>query len=709
MPADTAYGSEERGLGVAPSSMMDEVLLPRKSLSVGAMGRGDEGRRYRLLAPIDRGGMGELFLAEMTAPGQDSAYVVLKRLLADLLDDDKYVSMFHSEAAVMSKLNHGNIVRVFDMPVIDGAPCLAMEYVRGRNVQQILTRHDELGTKIPPAIVLRIMADVLDGLAYAHDFHLEDGTPLNLVHRDVTPGNVLVSFDGDVKLTDFGIAKSQMSAVSTTVGIVKGKARYLSPEQILGEAATPSSDVFSAASVICEMLTGTPTFDRASVPKTLYAIVNGNRPNLEEALDFRAPLLVQTLDRALASKPPDRIKTAAEFRDQLEAAMRLLPNGRADREAVGAYISQLFADAEDPLARYEAAPAGIASPGGVPEKTEAEVATVHGYQPAPPPPIDDLEKSSQRFVGTELIRERPRQESDVFRQARTSGIGQVQPPPPPPPSSDDEYATDDPSVPSAEALALAAASAQAGPTQIVRGQPVDAPGATQQTSAEDPNESVDEALSVLAWLQARQSADALAADRGTPAPSISGPSITSSTSAPQLDLKALSVPDEPLPNLKNTGGKTLMVFLGGLALGVVLTLGVQSIIATPEAPATEAIARVESTEAKTEDPPPPPVEAAPVELAPPDETTEPDAPDEAPVEEAAEAPAAPATLDVLYPRGARVRVNGRLLKRRVPVHGLTLDDKKNTVRIFKRGYRKVISFTPEPGAAYEMSRKLKKR
>lgn len=701
--AQMSAGPSSGDLGVAPRSLMDEqVLLPRKSLSVGALGRGDEGRRYRLLAPIDRGGMGELFLAEMTAPGQDSAYVVLKRLLADLLDDEKYVSMFHSEAAVMSKLDHANIVRVFDMPVIDGAPCLAMEYVRGRNVQQILARNEELGTQMPAAVVLQIMADVLEGLAYAHAFRLEDGTPLNLVHRDVTPGNVLVSFDGDVKLTDFGIAKSQMSAVSTTVGIVKGKARYLSPEQILGEAATPRSDVFSAASVICEMLTGKPTFDRASVPKTLYAIVNGNRDSLEEVLDFRAPLLVQTLDRALESKPPDRIQSASEFHEQLEAAMRLLPGGRANRAQVGAYVSQLFADAEDPLARYEAAPAGIASPGGVPEKTESEVATVHGYQPASPTPPEapppakpyESELSEQRFLGTELIRERPRHESDVMRRARKEGVGQVQPPPIPEP-------TDDPSVPSAEALALAAASAQgAGPTQIVKGQPVDAP----MSEVQGPNESVDEALSVLAWLQARQSAEALKAPDRAP----SAPPKAPSTSAPPLDLSALSVPDEPLPDLRSRGGKTALVFVGGLALGVLLTLGAQALMPAEPEEAPEAIARVESTEAN----PPKPVEAAPVELAPPpaEEVEAPPPVEEEPpvVEEPPPAPA-PATLDVTYPRGARVRVNGRLLKRRVPVRGLKLDEKKNTVRIFKRGYRKTISFEPEPGAQYEMSKKLKKR
>src|SRR5262245_50894438 len=131
-------------LVAAQRSGMEDLLLPRRGLSIGATGRGDGERRYKLVAPIDRGGMGELFLAELHEPGENPRYVVIKRLLADLLDDDKYVTMFLAEADVMSKLNHPNIVRVFDTPMIEGTQCLAMEYVRGRNVQQMLTRCEDL-------------------------------------------------------------------------------------------------------------------------------------------------------------------------------------------------------------------------------------------------------------------------------------------------------------------------------------------------------------------------------------------------------------------------------------------------------------------------------------------------------------------------------------------------------------------------------------
>lgn len=703
----SADGSDHRDMGVAPQGPMDDQpLLPRRGLLVGAIGNGADGRRYRLLAPIDRGGMGELFLAELTQPHQPSRYVVLKRLLADLLDDEKYVAMFRSEADIMSKLDHDNIVRVFDTPTIENAPCLAMEYVRGRNVHQILMRHEELGTKMPPAIVLKIMADCLAGLGYAHDYRLPDGTHLELVHRDVTPGNVLVSFDGDVKLTDFGIAKSQMSAVSTTVGIVKGKARYLSPEQILGEAATPQSDIFSAASVVCEMLTNVPTYDRVSVPKTLYAIVNGNRAELEEVLDFRAPLLVQILDRALETDPKKRIQTANELREGIEAASRLLPGPRVERQHVAEYMSDLFRDVEDPLADYEHAPAGIASPGTQPSASPGELPTVHAYRPAEPPasaPPQKAARAAEKFHPTEVIRRETNElaadlidndSADTAALAAT-GIAEV-------------ILEEDPSVPSAEALAVAAESAYsstASGTQIVRGQPVADPAEQQ----EEAFESVDEALSVLAWLQSRQAEQA----GQTPPPPVGDkaptkPAPTASTSAPdaRLDLSA-HVPDEPLPELKSKRGPMLLVFTLGLLIGVVGTLAGQALLGEDAPPKTE-VAAADAVESPAQAPPPPKPEPEPEPEPEPKKPTLEVPPVE--LEAPPPPPAPPAKLDILYPRGARVRVDGRLLQRKVPIYGIELDDGNHTIRVFKkRGYKKSITFAAKRGEQFELKKKLKKK
>lgn len=318
-------------------------MLPRRSLQIGAVGTGVDGRHYRLVAPIQKGGMGELYLAEMVRSGSSPQRVVIKRLLADLLDDDKYIKMFRTEAAVMARLQHPNIVKLLDTPVIDHAQCLAMEFVYGRNLQQILHRHEQLRRAIPVRLTLSIIAQVMQGLHYAHTFLEPDGHPLQLVHRDVTPGNVLVGYNGAVKLTDFGIAKSKMSLVSTTVGIVKGKARYLAPEQILGEAASPRSDVYSAAVVTVELLSGEPLFERASLPKTLHAIVHGERPDLASYLPQARPPLVAALDRALAVDARRRPPTAEVFAQYLLRAVRDY-GGLASGPDVGSYLQSVFKD-----------------------------------------------------------------------------------------------------------------------------------------------------------------------------------------------------------------------------------------------------------------------------------------------------------------------------------------------------------------------------
>jgi serine/threonine protein kinase len=300
---------------------------------------------FKILAAIQRGGMGEVFLAERTA---DNDKVVLKRLLADYLEDDRYVRMFRSEAKVMSSLDHPNIVKVIDVPVIDGKQCLALEYVQGRNLAQILRRCRELNTVVPAQIALYVLIEVLRGLDYAHRFVLGDGRPLGLVHRDVTPGNILVAFDGQVKITDFGIAKSEMSSVSTTVGVVKGTTRYLSPEQIRGLPATQRSDLFSAAVVLVEALSGRALFDHGTVPPTLFAIVTGQRPKMTEVLPFEAPKLAQTLERALDLKPERRYRDARELLEALEDAQRAL--GRPiDRAGASVFLKELFRGTEQPF------------------------------------------------------------------------------------------------------------------------------------------------------------------------------------------------------------------------------------------------------------------------------------------------------------------------------------------------------------------------
>ena len=300
--------------------------------------------QYTVLSSIRRGGMGELFLADrVDETGRVRHKVVLKRLLADYLEDDSYVRMFRSEAKVMSSLSHPNIVRVFDVPDIDEKQCLAMEYVRGRNLHQIVRACHKIKKKLPPHIAIHIAMEILKGLQYAHTFVLPDGQPLDLVHRDVTPGNILVSYSGDVKITDFGISKSSMSTVQTTVGVIKGTTRYLSPEQVRSREPTPATDLFALATVLTEALSGAPLFARGSVPATLFAIVTGERPPVHDLLPFESPELAQVLEKALSVKPGSRYASAEELRAAL-MKVSLRQGFSCSREELGDYVRALFGD-----------------------------------------------------------------------------------------------------------------------------------------------------------------------------------------------------------------------------------------------------------------------------------------------------------------------------------------------------------------------------
>jgi len=296
---------------------------------------------YTLLAVLQRGGMGELFVAEDTE--NEGRRVVIKRLLEDFVEDESYLAMFRDEARIMSQLQHDNVVRVLATPVLRGSMCLVMELVPGRSVAQILTQTRAQATRIPPRLAVYVMSQALRGLHYAHTAVDETGQALELVHRDVSPGNLLVSFDGQVKVTDFGIAKSKLSVVATSVGVVKGTTRYLSPEQIRGANVTAQADVFACAAVLTEMLTGEAVFDRGQVPPTLLAIVKGQRPPISDLLPFDAPDLAMVLEQALALGPVHRPASAQAMADALDA---LLPQlGPTVQPAdLGDYLATLFPD-----------------------------------------------------------------------------------------------------------------------------------------------------------------------------------------------------------------------------------------------------------------------------------------------------------------------------------------------------------------------------
>ncbi|HET9037469.1 MAG TPA: serine/threonine-protein kinase, partial [Myxococcaceae bacterium] len=209
--------------------------------------------KYVVRRKLAEGGMAEIYLAAALGPEGFEKDVVIKRVRPGLAGDPEFVRMFIAEARVASRLNHANLVHIFDFDKHEDTYYLAMEYVRGHSLWELRRRRQERGVAIPPMLVAQIGMEVARGLAYAHRL-TDGGHSLNLVHRDVTPHNVLLSFDGAVKLTDFGIAKAGGRA--TTSGMLKGKFAYMSPEQARGDALDARTDVFALGVTLWELLTG---------------------------------------------------------------------------------------------------------------------------------------------------------------------------------------------------------------------------------------------------------------------------------------------------------------------------------------------------------------------------------------------------------------------------------------------------------------------
>ena len=272
---------------------------------------------YRIVSAVRRGGMGEILLAEVADGPNRGAQVVVKRPLCD--DDERRRWLFGSEVQIALRLDHPNIVRVLDAPIVEDRPCLIMEFVQGWCLGDVIRRCGELSEAIPPEIAAAITIEVLGALEYAHALELEDGTPMNLIHRDITPENVMLSRDGAVKVTDFGVAKSNVSLVATRLGELRGTIRYMSPEHLQGDEQDGRSDLFSLGLVLFEMLTGTSPFERGSPTATLRATVTGNRRPIVELLPPDAAPLASVIERALAVDPNDRFESAAAMRHALLA------------------------------------------------------------------------------------------------------------------------------------------------------------------------------------------------------------------------------------------------------------------------------------------------------------------------------------------------------------------------------------------------------
>ncbi len=303
--------------------------------------------RYRVLGPIASGGMGSVLLALAEADAKGGARpVALKQLHAHLAEDSRMVEMFVDEARIASRLSHPNIVRVNDVEMINDDVVLVMDFIEGIPLSALLRKLRDDKRPMPLSIARRIVHDILLGLHAAHELRDASGAPLGVIHRDVSPHNVLLGVDGIARITDFGVAKARGRLANTeTDGAVKGKLQYLSPEQIYRKPIDRRADVFAAGIVLWECLAGRKLFAGESEGETLARVIN--EPILPPSSDrFDVPLdLDETCLRALERDPRRRYATAEEFATALEGG------ALADRAELAALVSEAGADT---IAAYRA-------------------------------------------------------------------------------------------------------------------------------------------------------------------------------------------------------------------------------------------------------------------------------------------------------------------------------------------------------------------
>ncbi|PTL78171.1 serine/threonine-protein kinase [Vitiosangium sp. GDMCC 1.1324] len=299
--------------------------------------------KYQLIKRLAMGGMAQIYLARQRGPEGFEKLVVVKRILPHLAENDEFVRMFLDEARIAARLDHPNIVQIFDLGAQDDSFFIAMEYIHGEDLRRVWKRAERSGQLIPVPLVCRVMIEACAGLDHAHKKVDANGKPLNIVHRDISPQNILLTFEGRAKVVDFGIAKAADQATETRSGVLKGKYSYMSPEQASGQKKLDCrSDIFALGVVLYELLTGARLFKRTNDMATLQAVAECDikppsqlNPRVPKDLD---PIVMKALARA----PEDRYAEALGLQLALEDWLiaHQLPSSTAH---VAAFMQDLYA------------------------------------------------------------------------------------------------------------------------------------------------------------------------------------------------------------------------------------------------------------------------------------------------------------------------------------------------------------------------------
>jgi len=317
--------------------------------------------KYELLSRINIGGMAEIVRARNTRDA--NRIVAIKRILPHLCGDEHYRAMFMDESRLLTQLNHPSIVRPLEVGEIDGTPYIALEYVQGQDAREVFSACERAGQPLPLGIACYVMARVCEGLQFVHDRTDEQGRSLGIVHRDVSLQNLLLGYDGEVKLTDFGIAVSEVNEVRTEAGIVKGKFGYMSPEQIRGSKLDRRTDVFSTGICLYELLTGERLFSGENDYKAIERVRKADVPRPSSRNRQIPSSLENIVRKALAKNPKDRYPSANELRRALQGFLSE-SNLFIERKDLGNYLQALFEKEYQAAKRVEAVEQAEWSNGG---------------------------------------------------------------------------------------------------------------------------------------------------------------------------------------------------------------------------------------------------------------------------------------------------------------------------------------------------------
>jgi eukaryotic-like serine/threonine-protein kinase len=350
--------------------------------------------KYQLEKKLATGGMAEVWLARQTGIEGFNRHIVVKRILAHLAEDPEFVAMFLQEARIASRFNHPNIAQIYDLGENAGTFFIAMEFIHGEDLGRVMRRAWSTGQWVARPLSIRIIADSAAGLYYAHTRTDEQGRPLRIVHRDISPQNILISFDGSVKLVDFGIAKAADQVSNTKSGAIKGKFAYMAPEQAGGRPLDARTDLFALGLVLYELITGVRPLKRDSEIGTLQAALECAIEKPSQVAEVPSSL-DDVVMRALAKNPEDRYRDARQFQMALEEY--LVQEGTvATSVQVSELMETIFADRLREEARLGApAPASessVSNPAAEPAQllyeekpSNTQLASNPGGPPRPPP------------------------------------------------------------------------------------------------------------------------------------------------------------------------------------------------------------------------------------------------------------------------------------------------------------------------------------